>query len=81
MVTVRVLGTSRCSDCTRAKDFLSGHGVDFEWIDIDVDATAASEVEAHNDGRRVVPTIFFDDGAVLVEPSDQQLADQLGLTT
>ena len=76
---LRVLGTAWCSDCTRSKRFLDEHDVAYEWVDIELDPAAAAEVEARNGGRRVVPTILFDDGAVLVEPSDEQLARQLGL--
>ena len=77
---LRVLGTSWCSDCTRSKRFLDDHGVAYEWTDIEENEAAAREVEAHNHGTRVVPTILFGDGTVLVEPSDAQLASALGLS-
>ena len=32
-----------------------------------------------NQGKRIIPTIFFPDGSLLVEPSDADLARQLGL--
>ena len=76
---LRVLGTSWCSDCTRSKRFLDDHGVAYEWTDIDEDEAAAREVEALNHGTRVVPTILFPDGTLLIEPSDAALADALGL--
>ena len=75
----RVLGTSWCGDCARSKAFLDAHGVAYEWIDIERDEDAAREVEARNEGARVVPTILFADGTVLVEPSDAQLARALGI--
>ncbi len=78
-MTIRMLGTAWCGDCRRAKAFLSDHGVAFEWVDIEDDPEAAAEVERHNGGRRVVPTIVFDDGAILVEPSNDDLARQVGL--
>ncbi len=78
-MTLRVLGTSWCGDCTRSKAFLTDHAVPFEWTDIELDDLAAAEVERLNGGRRVVPTILFEDGTVLVEPSDEQLGRQLGL--
>ncbi len=74
-----MLGTTWCGDCQRAKAFLGDHGVAYEWVDIELDPAAAAEVETRNGRRRVVPTIFFDDGAVLVEPSNEQLARQVGL--
>jgi glutaredoxin len=77
---LRVLGTSWCSDCTRSKRLLDDHGVAYEWTDIEADESAAREVEAHNHGARVVPTILLADGTVLVEPSDAALAGALGLS-
>ena len=78
-MAIRMLGTSWCGDCARSKALLNRHEVPYEWTDIELDDQAAAEVERLNDGRRVVPTILFEDGAVLVEPSDEQLARQLGL--
>ena len=75
----RVLGTTWCSDCTRSKRFLDAHAVAYEWIDIETDEAAAREVESHNAGARVVPTILLADGTILVEPSDATLAQALGL--
>lgn len=34
-----------------------------------------------NNGKRFVPTIFFSDGSMLVEPSNADLAGKLGLKT
>jgi hypothetical protein len=34
-----------------------------------------------NQGRRIVPTIIFPDGSILVEPSNAELAEKLGLAT
>ena len=41
---------------------------------------AALFVETVNGGNRTVPTLVFEDGTVLVEPSDRQLAEKLGIT-
>jgi mycoredoxin len=78
-VTIRVLGTTWCGDCTRARAFFDAHQVSYQWTDIEIDDGAAAEVEAHNGGHRIVPTIYFDGGAILVEPSNEELAAQLGI--
>ncbi|HUX04697.1 MAG TPA: glutaredoxin domain-containing protein [Acidimicrobiales bacterium] len=78
-MTLRVLGTSWCSDCTRSKALLDRHQIAYDWIDIETDEDAAREVEARNDGVRVVPTIVLEDGSVLVEPSDEELSAALGI--
>lgn len=74
-----VYSTNWCGDCRRSKRFLDRHGIQYELIDIDGNREAASEVVRLNGGRRTIPTIVFDDGSVLAEPSDRQLAEKLGL--
>lgn len=77
--TITVYGTTWCPDCRRAKQFLAENRIQYAWVDIEQDAAAVAEVERINDGKRIVPTIVFEDGAVLVEPSNEELAAQLGL--
>src|SRR6059058_4028473 len=38
-------------------------------------------VEEVNDGKQVIPVIRFEDGSLLVEPSNADLAEKLGLQT
>ena len=73
-------GTTWCPDCTRSKRLLDRHQVPYRWINIDEDPDAAALVMRLNRGRRIVPTLVFPDGSLLAEPSDAQLARQLGLT-
>ena len=75
-----VYSTTWCGDCRRAKRFLDAHGIQYKLIDIDGDRDAAREVVRLNGGYRTVPTIVFEDGSVLAEPSDRQLAEKLGLS-
>src|SRR5688572_20197246 len=71
---IRMYGTSWCSDCKRAKKFFGAHRVRYEFVDVDVDAEGLRVVEETNRGKRIIPTIFFADGSVLVEPSNAELA-------
>ncbi|MCG3255342.1 MAG: FAD-dependent oxidoreductase, partial [Candidatus Heimdallarchaeota archaeon] len=72
-------GTSWCSDCKISKSFLNEHLIDYDYIDITEDEEAAKIVEKINDGKRKVPTIEFSDGTYLVEPTNSELAEKLGL--
>jgi thioredoxin reductase (NADPH) len=78
---ITVYGSSWCSDCKRAKRFLGDQQVEYQWVDVEQDEKARLFVEQHNDGKTIIPTIVFDDGEVLVEPSNAQLAQKLGLKT
>jgi thioredoxin reductase (NADPH) len=50
-------------------------------VDIDEDREAMAYVRQINEGRRIIPTIVCRDGGVLVEPSNAELAEKLGLQT
>jgi thioredoxin reductase (NADPH) len=78
---IRVYGTTWCGDCKRAKKFLGEHRVPYEWVDIDSDEQGQRIVIEASNGRRIIPAIFFEDGTVLIEPSNVELARQLGLKT
>lgn len=72
-------GTKWCGDCLRAKFFLDRKKVPYTWINIDHDPEAEEFVINTNGGLRSVPTIVFEDGTILVEPSTKALAEKLNL--
>jgi thioredoxin reductase (NADPH) len=76
---LKVIGASWCPDCKRAKTFLGQHRIEFDWVDMESDPTAQAEVESINDGKRIIPTIIFPDGSILTEPSNDELAEKLGI--
>lgn len=78
---ITVMGSTWCSDCKRAKRFLGDQQVEYKWVDVERDADARRFVEDHNDGKTIIPTIVFEDGTILVEPTNAQLAQKLGLPT
>ncbi|MBN1679786.1 MAG: FAD-dependent oxidoreductase [Anaerolineae bacterium] len=79
--TIRMYGANWCPDCRRAKTFFGENRIHYDYIDVDQHPEAISEVERINKGMRSIPTIIFPDGSVLVEPSDTELARQVGLRT
>jgi thioredoxin reductase (NADPH) len=78
---ITVMGSTWCSDCKRAKRFLGDQQVEYNWVDVEQDEKARKFVEDHNDGKTIIPTILFEDGTILVEPTNAQLAQKLGLPT
>lgn len=78
---ITVYGTYWCPDCQRSKKFLGEQIIDYEWVDIEQDKKAEEHVMQLNHGKRIIPTIVFPDGSYLVEPSNAELAQKLGLKT
>lgn len=70
--TVTVYGALWCGDCRRTKRWLDRSGIEWTWIDRDADpAVRAMLADA---GYLAIPVVVLPDGAVLVEPSDDELA-------
>ncbi|MDQ1720615.1 MAG: thioredoxin reductase [Pseudonocardiales bacterium] len=80
-MTITMYGTGWCGDCKRAKQFFGEQRVHYAFVDVDADPRAKAKIEALNDGKTVIPTIVFEDGSILVEPSNAELAAKLGVQT
>lgn len=76
-----VYSTTWCPDCKQVKKFFGEQRIPYVNIDIEENEPALQFVQQVNDGKRVIPTIVFPDGDILVEPSNAQLAAKLGLKT
>jgi thioredoxin reductase (NADPH) len=76
---IKVYGATWCNDCKRAKQFLGDQRVAFEWHDIEQEPEGLEIVHERNNGNNVIPTIIFPDGTSLSEPSNEDLADKIGL--
>ncbi len=73
-------GAAWCPDCRRSKAFLAEQRIAFHYVDLEVHPEEDATVERYNDGKRIIPTIVFPDGSHLAEPSNEELADKLGLS-
>ena len=78
---VTIYGAYWCPDCRRAKKFLGEQFIPYKWVDIEQDKDGETYVLRKNEGKRIIPTIVFEDDSFLVEPSNAELAKKLGLKT
>lgn len=78
---IKLYGTNWCSDCKRSKKFLGEQRVHYEYINIEEDAEGQAFVQKVQNGGLTIPTIVFEDGSLLIEPSNAELAAKLGLET
>ncbi|MBI3648091.1 MAG: FAD-dependent oxidoreductase [Actinobacteria bacterium] len=76
---IKVYGASWCGDCKRAKRFLGDQRIAFEWHDVEQEPQYLEIVHERNDGKNVIPTIVFPDGTHLSEPSNEEIANKVGL--
>jgi len=69
--------TEYCSDCNRAKAFFEANHIEYLRVKLEGDQEATEFVMNVNNGYRIVPTIIFPDGAVLAEPSWEELKEKI----
>ena len=74
---VTMYSTTWCGYCKRLKRGLQSEGIEFAEVNIELDAAAAELVMNANGGNRTVPTLVFDDGTALTNPSVAQVKEQL----
>jgi mycoredoxin len=70
--------TPWCGYCHRLKGQLDRAGIDYVEVDITEQPEAAAIVESANQGNQTVPTLVFDDGSALTNPSLAQVQEKLG---
>ena len=76
---ITIYGAYWCPDCRRSKTFLGDRQIPYTWVNIEEDKAGEAHVLQRNQGKRIIPTIEFADGSLLVEPSNAELAQKLGL--
>ena len=77
---VTVYGAPWCPDCRQSKQFLGEQRVMYNWVDIDQDEKGRECVQQVNNGKQIIPTIVFEDGSILVEPTNAELASKLSIS-
>jgi len=75
---VQLFGADWCPDCRRAKRYLSDHGINFQFIDVDIHEWATAKVEQINNGKRIIPTILID-GKPHTNPDNNTLKELLDI--
>jgi mycoredoxin len=76
---ILVYGADWCGDCRRSKRFLDTNKIAYNWIDVEANPEEIENMKKLNGGRQSIPTILLPDGTVLVEPSNGELARQIGI--
>lgn len=78
---LRIAGTALSASSYALKDFLSSNQVPYQWVDLDDDAPTRALVLATPDGMQRLPVVFFPDGTTMVQPSQREVAERLGMQT
>ena len=79
MAKLTMYSTQWCGYCQRLKAQLKRENIEFDEVDIEQDENAANLVEKVNGGNRTVPTVVYEDGTSVTNPSLIQVKEKLGL--
>ncbi|GGM32796.1 mycoredoxin [Dactylosporangium sucinum] len=74
---ITMYSTTWCGYCHRLKSQLDREGIQYQVVDIERDPAAAKYVESVNGGNQTVPTVRFDDGTALTNPTIKQVKSKL----
>ena len=69
--------TTWCGYCRRLQSPLDRDGIEYREVDIERTPGAAEFVMSVNGGNQTVPTMKFDDGASMTNPSIKQVKQHL----
>lgn len=75
---IEIYGAHWCTDTIRTRHYLNRHGVPYILMDVDQDPEAARKVMEWNQGNLSTPTLEIE-GRIVTEPSDEELAEILGI--
>lgn len=73
---VKLYGADSCEDTRHAREFLDRLGVQYQYVDIERDESAAAWVRGHNSGKELKLTVDVA-GQVLSVPTDHELTSAL----
>ena len=77
---IRVIGSRWSSKSHQVKDFLARNHIPYQWINIESDEGLRLITYARCD-TEYLPLVLFPDGSYLVEPTNIQIAEKVGLRT
>ncbi|MCB0637879.1 MAG: FAD-dependent oxidoreductase, partial [Lewinella sp.] len=78
---IRVIGHQYAPQTHALKDFLAGHLLPYQWLDVDVDMKAAEHLLAKGLGGKDLPVVILEDGQAMARPTVGQLANAVGMHT
>src|SRR5215207_86053 len=76
---IRVVGHQLSAHSHRVKDFLSRNLVPYQWLDVEIEEEARGLLELSGSDGSQLPLVLFPDGPSLLQPTNVQLAERIGL--
>ncbi len=78
---VRVVGHRWSPQSHQVKDFLSRNLVPYQWLDVESSQDAQALIKTTDLDISRLPLLLFSDGSSLVQPTNAEIAEKIGLKT
>ena len=78
---IRVIGNRWSPHSHPVKHFLARNQVPYQWMDIELSEEAQKLTEYASDDKLNLPVVLFADGSHLIQPTNLQIAEKIGLRT
>lgn len=78
---IRVIGNRWSPYSHQVKDFLARNQVPYQWLDIELSEEAQKLAEYANCDELHLPLLLFADGSHIMQPTNLQVAEKIGLQT
>lgn len=78
---IRIIGQRWSSETFQLKDFLARNLVPYQWMDIEGDAEAAALLDHAGLDTSHLPVVILPNGSTMVQPTQEDVANTVGLTT
>lgn len=78
---LRVIGHRWSPKSHQVKDFLARNQIPYQWLDVEQNPEAVQLVELADAAELRLPIVLLPDGSRLIEPTNQELAEKIGLKT
>ncbi|GAB1543932.1 FAD-dependent oxidoreductase [Scytonema sp. NUACC21] len=78
---IRVIGNRWSPHSHKVKDFLARNHVPYQWMDIELSQEAQNLAGYAHCDKLHLPLVLFEDGSNLIQPTNLQIAEKIGLRT
>ncbi len=76
---IKIIGYQWSPLSHRIKDFLTGNLIPYKWLDIELNKEAAELLNLHKIESKELPVVLFEDGNILKNPVEVDIAAKIGL--
>jgi thioredoxin reductase (NADPH) len=78
---IKIIGYQWSPLSHKIKDFLTGNLIPYKWIDVELNKEADELLKIHKIELNELPAVLFEDGDLLKNPSEIEIAGKVGLKT